>query len=113
MYKLCFYVPTAAAEKVKAAVFATGAGTLGNYQNCCWQVEGVGQFKPVLDANPSIGDVDQLEKVAEHKVELVCSAEQIKPAVEALIAAHPYEEPAYHVWQVQTLDDLNILITDD
>ena len=106
MVKLCFYVPVDAAEHVKAAVFASGAGTIGNYESCCWQVEGQGQFKPLAGAQPAIGQVDQLETVAEVKIEMVCTDRQIKTAVKALIAAHPYEEPAYHFWQVQTLDDL-------
>ena len=106
MVKLCFYVPVDAAEHVKAAVFASGAGTIGNYDSCCWQVVGQGQFKPVAGAQPAIGQVDQLETVTEVKIEMVCTDEQIKAAVKALLAAHPYEEPAYHFWQVQTLDDL-------
>lgn len=100
MYKLCFYVPLASAEDVKQAIFATGAGTIGDYQQCCWQVEGVGQFKPIKAAKPHIGTVGSLEQVAELKVELVCTKEQVKPAIKALLHAHPYEEPAYHVCQV-------------
>ena len=106
MYKLCFYVPVDAAEQVKAAVFATGAGTIGDYQQCCWQSEGVGQFLANAGANPAIGHVGKLETVAELKVELVCDDTQVKLAVLALIAAHPYEEPAYQVWPVLSLEDL-------
>ncbi|NRB39726.1 MAG: NGG1p interacting factor NIF3 [Pseudomonadales bacterium] len=109
MYKLCFYVPVEQAEHVKAAVFATGAGTMGNYEACCWQVEGRGQFKPRSGAKPAIGAVDQLEIVEELKIELVCTDEQVKPAVVALIAAHPYEEPAYQIWPVLSLSDLDHL----
>ena len=107
MYKLCFYVPVDAAEKVKAAVFASGAGCIGNYENCCWQVEGTGQFKPLKGAKPAIGKVDCLERIQEVKIEMVCDDEGIKPAIIALLAAHPYEEPAYHCWQVKTLESFD------
>ena len=106
MYKLCFYVPVNAADAVKAAVFATGAGTIGDYQQCCWQSEGTGQFLANSGANPAIGNIGELEKVAELKVELVCADAHIKAAVEALIDAHPYEEPAYQCWNVLGLEDL-------
>lgn len=106
MYKLCFYVPVADAETVKEAVFAAGAGRIGDYEACCWQSEGVGQYRPLAGANPAIGEKEQLNHVQEVKVELVCEAQRIKAAVQALINAHPYEEPAYQCWKVQTLEDL-------
>ena len=55
MYTLCFYVPESALEQVKAAVFAAGAGRIGNYDQCCWQVAGQGQFRPLAGSNPAIG----------------------------------------------------------
>ncbi len=107
MFKLCFYVPLENAEAVKAAVFATGAGRIGDYDSCCWQSEGVGQFRPLDAANPAIGEKQVLTHVTEAKVELVCEDAVIRAAVEAMIKAHPYEEPAYQIWQVQTLEDLD------
>lgn len=101
MYTLYFYVPESHLESVKAALFAAGAGAIGDYENCCWQVLGQGQFKPMAGSQPFIGAVDQLEKVAEWRVELVVSAEQIKTVIAALKAAHPYEEPAYAVYRLE------------
>ena len=49
MYKLAFYVPQENLEAVKQALFATGAGRIGDYDSCCWQVKGVGQFRPLSD----------------------------------------------------------------
>lgn len=98
MYKLCFYVPDTHLESVKEAIFATGAGQIGNYAKCAWQVLGQGQFKPLEGSNPFIGSANELECVEEWRVELVVADELIHKAVAALKAAHPYEVPAYDVW---------------
>jgi hypothetical protein len=107
MYKICFYVPVDNAEAVKNAVFAAGAGRIGDYEQCCWQSEGVGQFLPKDNANPHIGSVGKVEQLAELKVEMVCDDANIRAALLALIEAHPYEEPAYQVWQVLSIEDLS------
>lgn len=101
MYKLVFFVPNSHLELVKEAVFAAGAGRIGNYEACCWQVLGQGQFRPTQGANPFIGTEGNLSRVEEYKVELVCADEHIKAAVMALKQAHPYEEPAYEVWRLE------------
>jgi hypothetical protein len=100
MYQLCFYVPVDHLESVKQAVFAAGAGRIGNYDQCCWQVEGEGQFRPLSGAQPAIGQQGQLESVREFRVEMVCDAAHIKAVVAALKQAHPYEEPAYNVLKI-------------
>lgn len=100
MYKLAFYVPVEDAEAVKEAVFVTGAGRIGNYEACCFQTPGTGQFRPLAGASPHIGQVGDLERVEELKVELVCEDDLIEEAVAALRAAHPYEEPAFDVWKL-------------
>lgn len=97
MVKLCFYVPADQLEAVKQAVFAAGAGRIGNYDQCCWQIEGEGQFRPLDGANPAIGQQHQLEKVREFRVEMVCADDHITSVIAALKQAHPYEEPAYDV----------------
>lgn len=106
MYKLCFYVPTENADAVKTAIFATGAGKIGEYEQCAWQCEGIGQFLPSHNANPTIGENGTLTVLSEVKIELVCDDKFIRSAIIALLAAHPYEEPAYQIWQVMTLQDL-------
>ena len=98
MYKLCFYVPATHVEEVKAAIFATDAGRIGNYDSCCWQVLGQGQFRALEGSNPFLGQQGAIETVDEYRVELVCEDNLIKAAVAALKEAHPYEEPAYDVW---------------
>ncbi|UZJ45694.1 YqfO family protein [Marinimicrobium sp. C6131] len=100
MYKLAFFVPESHLETVKAAVFATGAGRIGDYDCCCWQSLGQGQFRPLEGSQPFLGRQGDVERVAEYRVELVCADDLIHPAIAALRAAHPYEEPAYDVWQL-------------
>lgn len=101
MYSLIFYVPNTHLETVKEAVFAVGAGAIGDYKHCCWQVLGQGQFQPLPGSQPFIGQHDQLEQVPEWRVELVVAANHIKSVVTALKAAHPYEEPAYAVYRLE------------
>jgi hypothetical protein len=97
MFKLVFFVPASHVESVKSAVFAAGAGRIGDYEHCAWQVLGEGQFRPLAGSKPFIGSQDVLEKVSEYRVELVCADACIADAVAALKAAHPYEEPAFDV----------------
>ena len=100
MYKFVFFVPGSHLETVKEAVFAAGAGRIGDYDQCCWQVEGLGQFRPLAGANPFSGECGSLSRDPEWRVEMVCSDECIRAARDALIAAHPFEEPAYDIWQL-------------
>ncbi|MCG2634040.1 MAG: YqfO family protein [Gammaproteobacteria bacterium] len=101
MYKICVYVPTNHLEAVKAALFAAGAGRMGHYEQCCWQVVGSGQFKPLPGAQPHLGEVGQLERVEEYRLEMVCEERLLQAAIRALRQAHPYEEPACDVWRLE------------
>ena len=100
-YLLSFLAPETHLDSIKNAVFAVGAGSIGHYQHCAWQTLGEGQFMPLPGSNAFIGEVNKLEKVAEYKVEIICTKEQIKDAVAAMKTAHPYETPAYHVLQCE------------
>ncbi|WP_353510655.1 hypothetical protein [Intrasporangium sp.] len=94
---LVFYSPVDSTKDVLAAVFAAGAGAIGDYSECAWFVEGTGQFRPGADANPAIGAVGNLERLPEHRVEVTFPKPLRQQVVAALRAAHPYEEPAFHV----------------
>jgi hypothetical protein len=102
MYKLCFYVPESHLEAVKSAAFAAGAGRIGAYDSCCWQVGGLGQFRPLQGSQPYLGNQGQVEQVDEYRVEMVCDAGHVRRAVEAMLSAHPYEEPAWDLVQLIT-----------
>ncbi|SRR5690554_5167180 len=101
MYKLCYFVPEGYLEQTKQALFAAGAGKIGDYEQCAWQCEGQGQFRPLAGSDPFLGAQGQLERVKEFKVELVCEDSRIREAVAALKQAHPYEEPAYEVYRLE------------
>lgn len=101
MYKICFYVPDNTVEIVKQALFSAGAGRIGNYDSCCWQVLGSGQFRPLENSNPAIGKTGEIETVSEYRVEMVCEDKIIKEVIEALRQSHPYEEPAYDIVKLE------------
>ena len=100
MKKLCYYVPASHLEDTKAALFGAGAGRIGAYAECCWQVEGSGQFRPLAGSSPYLGSAGELESVAEYRVEMLCAPEHLAAALAALRNAHPYEEPAWDVTDV-------------
>lgn len=100
MYKICVYVPEKSVENVKQALFDAGAGRIGNYDSCCWQTQGTGQFRPLENSNPAIGSLNEVEHVREIKIELVCEDALVKQAIQAMKEIHPYEEPAFDVWKL-------------
>lgn len=94
---LVVYVPVPDTERVLAALFEAGAGAIGDYRECAWVTGGTGQFRPLPGSRPAIGSTGRLEKVAENRVEVVLARGLRRQVVAALRAAHPYEEPAFHV----------------
>ena len=97
MLKITFYVPKEACEAVKEAMFLAGAGRIGNYDRCAYEIEAWGQFRPLEGANPSTGKIGKTEKVFEVRVEMVLEDNILKEVVEALKSAHPYETAAFDV----------------
>jgi hypothetical protein len=102
MFHISFYVPIHDADKVKNAMFQAGAGKIGNYDSCSFEMKGMGQFRPLTGSNPAVGSQGLLEHVEELKVEMVCDDQYIKDVVAALKKSHPYETPAYYV--IKTLE---------
>lgn len=101
MFKLEYYVPTADVQTVNQALFQAGAGRIGLYDCCCFMTEGVGQFRPLPGSRPHLGQTEQLERVAETKVEMVV-CDRFVPAVHRIMReVHPYETPAYQLWRVE------------
>lgn len=98
--KLVWFVPREALEATRAAVFAAGAGRIGAYECCSWYAAGTGTFYGGEGASPAIGEPGREQRVSELRVETVVPAERIADVVAALKAAHPYEEPAYDVYQL-------------
>lgn len=97
MYHIAFYVPESHVEIVKEKMFESGAGKLGNYDRCSFEYKGTGQFRSLPGSHPFIGTENELEKVVEVKVEMICARECLSASIAALKASHPYETPAYYV----------------
>ena len=95
--KWVIFVPQENAEAVRIAIFAAGAGEIGDYSQCSWSVTGIGQFLPGDTASPAIGRVGAIERVVEDRVEVIAPAGARREVLAALRAAHPYEEPAFDI----------------
>ena len=100
MLKLIYYVPESHLEATKRAVFAAGAGAVGDYQYCAWQVKGIGQFMPLPQAKPYIGQADNLQQLEEWRVEIILAKKHAVAVKQALLEAHPYQTPAYEFIQL-------------
>jgi dinuclear metal center YbgI/SA1388 family protein len=95
--KVTTYVPVGAADAVRAALAGAGAGTIGDYDQASFSSPGEGRFRPLAGARPAIGTVGEAEVVDEVRIECVLPRAARARVVAALLAAHPYEEPAYDV----------------
>jgi hypothetical protein len=96
--KLVVFVPPDALDAVRDALFAAGAGRIGDYERCSFYTEGTGTFLGGPSTNPALGEKGREERVAELRLETVFPAERHDDVVAALRAVHPYEEPAYDVY---------------
>jgi dinuclear metal center YbgI/SA1388 family protein len=103
--KLVVFVPVGDAERVRDAITAAGAGAIGDYDSATFTTVGEGRFRPLPGADPAIGSVGELETVEEVRVESVLDRRLRNQVVTAMLAAHPYEEPAYDVVPLASVDD--------
>ena len=106
LFKIETYIPESHLEVVKTAMFTAGAGKVGNYECCAWQTEGRGQYRSMEGSLPFKGKSGHLEFVAEFKVEMVCVAKLVSGVIAAMKQAHPYEEVAYSVIEIVSVDQL-------
>ena len=95
--KLTTYVPVADADALRAALADAGAGRIGDYDHASFSTPGRGRFRPLDGATPTIGTVGEVETVDEERVEVVLPRGRRAAVLRALLAAHPYEEPAFDV----------------
>ena len=98
--KLVVFVPREALEQVRDALFAAGAGRIGDYERCSWYTAGTGTFLAGAGSDPAIGEVGREERVAELRLETVFPDGARDAVVAALRESHPYEEPAFDVYQL-------------
>jgi hypothetical protein len=98
--KLVVFVPEGALDAVRDALFEAGAGRIGDYERCSWYTAGTGTFLGGEATDPAIGERGREEHVPELRLETVFPAERQREVVAALRAAHPYEEPAFDVYEL-------------
>ena len=98
--KLVVFVPREALDRVRDALFEAGAGRIGDYERCSWYTAGTGTFLGGAGTEPSIGEAGREERVAELRLETVYPLELEAEVVAALRRAHPYEEPAFDLYQL-------------
>jgi len=104
--KWVVFVPTENpenADAVREAMFAAGAGHIGDYSHCSWTATGIGQFLPHDGATPTIGAVGTVERVPEERVEMIAPSRMRGRVLAAMRTAHPYEEPAFDVFELAPL----------
>ena len=104
LLKIEFYVPEEQLEEVKQAMFLAGAGRVGDYDSCAWQVLGQGQYRACAGSTPFKGEQGRLEKLSEYKVEMVCAEEFIADVIRAMKQSHPYEEVAYSLLRTESIE---------
>lgn len=103
--KLVTFVPEGQLDEVRRAIWNAGAGVIGNYRECSFNLRGFGTFHGSRGSNPAIGEAGRLEQVDEVRVEVVCPNHRTDQAIGALRNAHPYEEPAIDVIPLKSLPD--------
>ncbi|UHG92501.1 Nif3-like dinuclear metal center hexameric protein [Spirosoma oryzicola] len=95
--KLVTFVPVADTQPVLDALYAAGAGQIGDYSNCSFRVSGTGTYQPGENAQPVIGQVGEYHEEAENRIEVIMPTQQQGQLLTALRQAHPYEEVAYYL----------------
>jgi hypothetical protein len=98
--KLIVFVPREALDTVRDALFAAGAGRIGDYERCSWYTEGTGTFLGGEGTKPDVGRAGREERVAELRLETVFPVEHQNDVLAALRRAHPYEEPAFDIYEL-------------
>jgi ribonuclease HI len=98
LFKFVGFVPVDELHDVREAVFAAGAGTIGDYDKCSWSTGGTGTFRGGAGTNPTIGSAGTFEEVEEVRFETIVPESALAPVVQAFVATHSYEEPAYEVY---------------
>ena len=96
--KLIVFVPREALDEVRDALFAAGAGRIGDYERCSWYTDGTGTFLGGESTSPSVGQSGRDQRVAELRLETVYPPDRELDVVRALREAHPYEEPAFDLY---------------
>jgi dinuclear metal center YbgI/SA1388 family protein len=103
MDKVVVYVPIGETQKMIDALAAAGAGQTNDYDRAAWTSTGELTFRPLPGSNPTQGEIGEIERTTESRVELVLPRHRRRAVVEALKAAHSYEEPAFDIFELASL----------
>jgi dinuclear metal center YbgI/SA1388 family protein len=99
--KLAVFVPVFHADAVRDAICLADAGWIGNYSHCTFQARGTGTFLPLEGTRPYTGKHGELSRVDEARLETIVPASKLKAVLQAMLKAHPYEEPAYDLYPLE------------
>jgi dinuclear metal center YbgI/SA1388 family protein len=101
LLKLAVYVPVEHADAVRGALFEAGCGSIGDYDSCSYNITGEGTFRAGDNCSPYCGEIGRLHTEKEIRIETVLPAYIKSRAIKAMLAVHPYEEPAYDIYPLQ------------
>lgn len=99
-YKIVTFVPPSASDRITFAMAKEGAGKIGGYTVCSFRMKGTGTFKGGKTTKPAVGRKGKFEKTQEVRLEMICNKKNLKNAVNKMLSVHPYEEPAYEIYEV-------------
>lgn len=100
MYKIVIYVPITHADKIRQALVEVGAGKIGDYEACSFSCRGLGRFRPIKEAKPFLGKIDEFEIVEEERIETICPVALLQDLLRKIKQVHPYEEPVLDVYSL-------------
>ena len=106
LVKIVVFVPKSHTDVVRKAMGDAGSGRIGHYGYCSFSVDGVGRYKPLEGANPTIGEVGRFEEVREERIECVCERSKAKEVISAIKKVHPYEEVAFDIYPLLAENEL-------
>lgn len=100
-FKVVVFVPQKNLENVAQAIFNAGGGVIGEYENCSYRLNGEGTFKGNLKSKPAVGKKEKFETVSEVRFEIIVDSWKLNKVITALLAVHPYEEPAFDIYPLK------------
>lgn len=104
--KIVVFVPESHGDAVRQALGDVGGGRIGTYSHCTFTTKGMARFLPEAGSHPVEGHIGTLEEVIEEKIETVCDREHVDAVINAIMKAHPYEEPAIDIYPIEEIDRL-------
>ena len=99
--KIVTFCPSEATDRIRDGLAAVGAGIIGNYKRCSFEIAGAGTFHGNAESDPQVGSSGRLERIGETRLEMVCPSDALPGAIRALASFHPYEEPPIEIYTLE------------